>query len=216
MLSLLLLLFSYLIDAFLSYVNVDEANDVQLFYYFIKSEREPKDDPLLLWLTGGPGCSALSGLIYEIGNEAGYGVHLNLKGHIVGNPCTDANYDGDAIVPYAHGVGFISDELYESTKNSCGGRYQNPSNAECARWVDSVNQDLSGINTAHILEPLCSFPESPKPNIITAGRRRLLEALSDLPTSNTRDPFCRNYWYLLSHAWANNDTVRQALGIREW
>lgn len=52
-------------------------------------------------------------------------------------------------------------------------------------------QDLSGINTAHILEPLCSFPESPKPNIITAGRRRLLEALSDLPTSNTRDPFCR-------------------------
>lgn len=52
----------------LSYVNVDEANDVQLFYYFIKSEREPKDDPLLLWLTGGPGCSGLSGLIYEIGN----------------------------------------------------------------------------------------------------------------------------------------------------
>ncbi|URE28789.1 THN [Musa troglodytarum] len=301
----------------LSYVNVNEAKDVQLFYYFIKSEREPEDDPLLVWLTGGPGCSALSGLIYEIGplefdvegytegllptlfykstswtkvssiifldspvgtgfsystskrglktsdtkssvdvhtflrkwyvdhpsfianplyvagdsysgftvpvvaqyiadgNEAGYGVHLNLKGYLLGNPCTDANYDGDARIPYAHGVGFISDELYESTKSSCGGKYQNPSNAECSRCGDSVNQDLSGINTAQILEPLCSSVETPKPNIITADGRRLLEALSELPMSNTYDPLCRNYGYLLSHAWANNDTVRQALGIRE-
>jgi hypothetical protein len=32
---------------------LDEAEDVQLFYYFIKSQRNSKDDPLLLWLTGG-------------------------------------------------------------------------------------------------------------------------------------------------------------------
>ncbi|CAL5331786.1 unnamed protein product [Camellia sinensis] len=44
-----------------------ESEDVQLFYYFIESERNPSDDPLMLWLTGGPGCSALSGLIYEVG-----------------------------------------------------------------------------------------------------------------------------------------------------
>lgn len=49
------------------YVGVDENEDVQLFYYFIKSESDPDHDPLMLWITGGPGCSSISGLIYEIG-----------------------------------------------------------------------------------------------------------------------------------------------------
>lgn len=46
------------------YISV---NDSELFYYFIESQGNPQEDPIFLWLTGGPGCSSFSGLIYEIG-----------------------------------------------------------------------------------------------------------------------------------------------------
>ena len=47
-----------------------EEVQLQLFYYFVESEGAAANDPnepFMLWITGGPGCSALSGLMYEIG-----------------------------------------------------------------------------------------------------------------------------------------------------
>ncbi|KAK4752165.1 hypothetical protein SAY87_020963 [Trapa incisa] len=46
------------------YVSVDDS---ELFYCFIESEGNPREDPFMLWFSGGPGCSALNGLIFENG-----------------------------------------------------------------------------------------------------------------------------------------------------
>ncbi|XP_071739574.1 serine carboxypeptidase-like 13 [Rutidosis leptorrhynchoides] len=49
------------------YVGVGKDEEVQLFYYFVESERSPKNDPLLLYLTGGPGTSGILPFLYQIG-----------------------------------------------------------------------------------------------------------------------------------------------------
>ncbi|EEF27670.1 serine carboxypeptidase, putative [Ricinus communis] len=50
------------------YIGVGKFNESQLFYYFVKSQRSPALDPLVLWISGGPGCSSLTAFIYENGN----------------------------------------------------------------------------------------------------------------------------------------------------
>ncbi|KAG2727717.1 hypothetical protein I3843_01G165700 [Carya illinoinensis] len=49
------------------YIGVGDTEDVQLFYYFVESQRSPAQDPVVLWLTGGPGCSTLLAFFYESG-----------------------------------------------------------------------------------------------------------------------------------------------------
>ncbi|KAI7743515.1 hypothetical protein M8C21_033295 [Ambrosia artemisiifolia] len=49
------------------YVEVGDDNEIQFFYYFVESQTDPLHDPLLLYLTGGPGTPALYPFMYQIG-----------------------------------------------------------------------------------------------------------------------------------------------------
>lgn len=49
------------------YVEVGEKEDLVLFYYFVESERNATKDPLLVWITGGPGCSSFRSFMFQIG-----------------------------------------------------------------------------------------------------------------------------------------------------
>ncbi|KAK9163654.1 hypothetical protein Syun_004556 [Stephania yunnanensis] len=302
------------------YIGADEKNDVQLFYYFIKSERDPTKDPLVIWLTGGPGCSALSGLLYEIGplkfkkieyngtlptlelnphswtkvsniifldapvgtgfsyskstrgwqsgdiksatqiytflrkwliehpeflsnpfyvcgdsysgisipvitlqisdgNNAGVQPVINLKGYAIGNPVTDRRFEYEnSRVPFAHGMGLISDELYELAKKSCGGEYNNvdPNNTECHKALQGFYKCTWAVYIVNIMEPNCYLTIT-KPKEI-AGQRRLLNDNSTqfMLSPPPNYPFdCRDYNYSYSYYWANDDEVRKALNIRK-
>ncbi|KAK4352209.1 hypothetical protein RND71_027727 [Anisodus tanguticus] len=305
------------------YVGVGDKEDVQLFYYFIKSESNPESDPLMLWITGGPGCSALSGLIYEIGpitfkpveyngslstmilnpyswtkvasiifldfpvgtgfsyartpaalqssdlqasdhayqflrkmldqyqwfddhpeflrnplyvggdsysgmvvpiitqiiaikNEMEPKPFINLKGYILGNPSTfegEKNYE----IPFAYGMGLISDELYESLKTNCKGEYLNidPSNTLCLQDVQTFQKLLKRINNPHILEPKCKR-YSPRPHQLFGQRRSLDEKFHELNNLQQLPALkCRTDWYKLSYHWADDGQVRDALNIRK-
>ncbi|CAN4092176.1 unnamed protein product [Withania somnifera] len=290
------------------YVGVGDSEDVQLFYYFIKSESNPESDPVLLWITGGPGCSgpitfeaveyngslpkmilnpyswtevasvifldllvgtgfsysrtsevlqssdiqssdhayqfvrkwfvdhpgflrnplyiggdSYSGMVVPIitqiistKNEMETKPYINLKGYLLGNPSTfegEKNYE----IPYAYGMGLISDELYESLNTNCKGEYFNinPSNTQCLQDVQTFKELLKGINNPHILEPKCEFA-SPRPHLLFGQRRSLDEKFHELKNPQQLPALkCRTDWYKLSYHWADDGQVRDVLNIRK-
>ncbi|KAK8589029.1 hypothetical protein V6N12_023438 [Hibiscus sabdariffa] len=45
---------------FAGYIDVDDGvAGVSFFYYFVEAENDPMNQPLTVWLTGGPGCSSV-------------------------------------------------------------------------------------------------------------------------------------------------------------
>ncbi|CAI9285013.1 unnamed protein product [Lactuca saligna] len=301
------------------YIGVGKSNEVQLFYYFFESEGNPKADPLMIWLTGGPGCSALSGLLYEIGpfmidyanstlekpmlqinphswtkvaniifldqpagsgfsyaktpeayitndtlstmqvyhflrkwllehpkflnnplyfgsdsyggivvpmivqeiyngNEVGEGLHINIKGYVLGNPSTDASVDYNSKIPFAHRMGFLSDAIYKSTKENCHGEYLNvhPNNSLCKHYLQVVEKCLERIRKAHILEPFCDTLNTLKSDLFSRGLRSLDKTSMDIwSLSQLQIQGCREDNYLYSYTWANRKDVREALNIHE-
>ncbi|KQJ91815.1 serine carboxypeptidase-like 3 isoform X2 [Brachypodium distachyon] len=148
--------------------------------------------------------------------EAGLKPTVNLKGYLVGNPRTGEPNDYDSRVPFLHGFGVISDQLYETIMDKCQGEdYTYPKNALCAQALDRFNSLRNEISEPHILYKKCVYA-SDRPNDGTTERKILKEETGLMKHPPPRPPMdCQSYVNYLSYFWANNNITRKMLGIKK-
>lgn len=94
------------------YVTVDEEHGRNLFYWLQESQRDPANDPLVLWLNGGPGCSSVGGgLMTEMG-----AFFPNKEGTLDDNPWSWNRIANVVYLESPAGVGFsFSDDPADYT-----------------------------------------------------------------------------------------------------
>ncbi|KAK2664831.1 hypothetical protein Ddye_003405 [Dipteronia dyeriana] len=151
------------------------------------------------------------------GNTAGLEPNVNLKGLSLGCPHTDTIVETNAKIPFAHNLALISDEMYESAKQSCNGTYAdvNATNTECVESLDAITECIELISPQNILDANCALLS---PEAKEVKNRRYLSGNAGnflLQPHRVGDLYCHNFPYVLSGVWANYKIVQEALGIRQ-
>ncbi|XP_047155247.1 serine carboxypeptidase-like 20 [Vigna umbellata] len=109
-------------------------------------------------------------LAFEVakGIQSGTKPVINFKGYMVGNAVTDERFDGNALIPFVHGMGLISDSIYEDLQATCKGNYYDAysldENDPCYKSIVKVDRAIDGLNVYNILEPCYHFPDTTKEN----------------------------------------------------
>ncbi|KAJ9169841.1 hypothetical protein P3X46_017990 [Hevea brasiliensis] len=146
-------------------------------------------------------------LAYEVvkGIDTGVKPILNFKGYLVGNGVTDEKFDGNALVPFAHGMGLISDDLFEEVSNACKGNFYQPLSENCESKLAKVDADISGLNIYDILEP-CYYDTDTRE--VTDIKIRLPSSFLQLGETDRPLPVRKR---MLGRAWPFRAPVREGI-----
>ncbi|OVA19087.1 Peptidase S10 [Macleaya cordata] len=139
------------------------------------------------------------------GIDVGLKPVLNFKGYMVGNGVTDYIFDGNALVPFAHGMGLISDDMFQDANTTCQGNFWAPVNPACRESLDKVAEIITCLNMFDILEPCYHRPEERK---IETGDIRLPSSFRKLGETDRPLPVRKR---MLGHAWPRRAPVRDGI-----
>ncbi|ORX53055.1 prepro-carboxypeptidase Z [Hesseltinella vesiculosa] len=88
-------------DIDLNQVCSSDARQTEYFYWHFESQTDPDNDPLTIWLNGGPGCSSMIGLWSELGPCS-----VDADGYMTKNPYSWNQKSNLLFVDQPAGVGF--------------------------------------------------------------------------------------------------------------
>lgn len=83
---------------------------------------------------------------------------IKFQGYMIGNGVTDYKFDGNALVPFAHGMGLISNKMFEDARINCKENYYEPSNDKCYQALENIDVAVDRLNIYDILEPCYHSP----------------------------------------------------------
>lgn len=105
--------------------NATQAPNVHFFFWFFESRSDPANDPLSLWLNGGPGSDSLIGLFQELGPCR---ITPDLESVI--NPYSWNNVSNMLFLSQPMGTGFSYQDIANGSVDSFTGTFLNTSQAK--------------------------------------------------------------------------------------
>ncbi|EDO19272.1 hypothetical protein Kpol_1036p14 [Vanderwaltozyma polyspora DSM 70294] len=94
---------------------LDYKKSKLFFYWYFESRNDPVNDPVILWLNGGPGCSSFTGLLFELGPSS---LGPDLKP--IHNPYSWNNNASVIFLEQPLGVGFSYGDSKVSSTHAAG------------------------------------------------------------------------------------------------